>query len=203
MGILVGNRYCTVLQTNAKESGLLRAIIPLGTVMISTFQKDHFVCSVDYTLEGTKTEARKIILRTVLRIQARFGDGMSESENGVREKWIDQLIMVGFEVWIQRTWEMEVTICFQVTTGSPFTEMDNTRRMRFGKKVWYPLVLIRAFNCGLYPSAPTALQTMYRVRPLPELPPSHLLLRSKIGLQFDAWKLMGRILLFAAKVSGI
>lgn len=77
MRILVGNRYCRALQTNVKESGLLRTVITLKIVKISAFQKDHSLCSVDYTLEGTETEARKIILRTVLGVQARFGDGMS------------------------------------------------------------------------------------------------------------------------------
>lgn len=50
---------------------------------MSSFQKDYFVCSVDCTLEGTKTKARKIIFRAVLGIQARFGDG--ELENGVEK----------------------------------------------------------------------------------------------------------------------
>lgn len=83
MGISVGNRYHTALQTNVKEFGLLRIIILLSTIRMSSFQKDYFVCSVDCTLEGTKTEARKIIFRAVLGIQARFGDG--ELENGVEK----------------------------------------------------------------------------------------------------------------------
>lgn len=46
---------------------------------MSDVEKDQAGCNVEYALEETKAEARKITWRTVLGIQARHAGVMSEN----------------------------------------------------------------------------------------------------------------------------
>lgn len=57
----------------------MRTIATLRTARMSDVEKDQAGCSVEYALEETKAEARKITWRTVLRIQARHAGVMSKN----------------------------------------------------------------------------------------------------------------------------